>query len=67
MMSLEGLISSIGWKFFLLETERLPFSKCFVSLEDQLDFSQMPDGEIVMSNRPGRIEVIGKFIDSALD
>eukprot|EP00973_Karenia_brevis_P068496 9526622-Karenia_brevis.AAC.1 len=57
----------MGWKVSLSEAKRLPFAKCFVSLGAQLDFGRMHDGEIVLSNKPGRIEVIGELIGGALN
>eukprot|EP00973_Karenia_brevis_P066712 9275113-Karenia_brevis.AAC.1 len=60
--SLEGLFRPHGLEDLLSETKNLPFFKCFVSMGAQSDFGQMPDGGLVLSNKPGRIEVTGKFI-----
>eukprot|EP00973_Karenia_brevis_P047212 6552397-Karenia_brevis.AAC.1 len=58
MIALEGMFDLLGWKVAMSEEKRKAFTDISVSLGAQLDFRRAQEGDIVLSNKPGRVEAI---------
>eukprot|EP00973_Karenia_brevis_P064408 8948999-Karenia_brevis.AAC.1 len=66
MKALEGMFELLGWQISRTEAKRASFSDAFVSLGAMVDLSKITEGEIVLSNKEGRVEAIGNLIDETV-
>jgi hypothetical protein len=57
-----GMLQLSGWKVAMTDTKRLPFDVKFVSLGVMVDFTSASDKEIVVTNKPGRLEGVQQLI-----
>ena len=65
--AMEALLKLLGWRIADSVTKRRPFNKKFVSLGVQIDFSLVGAGEILLEQKPGRIDALKVQIDKLLD
>ena len=65
--TLESLLKLLGWKVADAAKKRLPFSKQFVSLGVQIDFSRLVAGEVVMQQKPGRVDAMREQVERLLE
>ena len=56
------LLSLLGWAFAKEGKKFVPFSPCVVSLGVSLDLTRVWDGQIVVSNKPGRLARIAELL-----
>ena len=56
--TLESLFDLLGWKVSMGEDKRKVFEHSFVSLGVLVDYSNLHAGEVLLKNKPGRIEGI---------
>eukprot|EP00973_Karenia_brevis_P094669 12423604-Karenia_brevis.AAC.1 len=66
MVTMEAMFDILGWQVSMSETKRLEFSKIFISLGAQLDFTDVHSGSIIIRNKPGRAQAIIEQINQAL-
>eukprot|EP00973_Karenia_brevis_P010996 1488992-Karenia_brevis.AAC.1 len=64
--TIEGILGLLGWKVALGEKKRKPFSKRFISLGAEVDFENLVKEELVVRNKPGRVDQIVDTIRRAL-
>ena len=64
--TLEALIKLIGWELATSESKRKPFDRVFTALGVVVDLSGIRSGEVLLRNKPGRIEGIRAQVDLAM-
>ena len=64
--SFEALLKLLGWRIADTDAKRLPFAKQWVSLGVEVDFKDSKTSEILLRNKPGRIDNIAVAVGDLL-
>jgi len=63
----EMVMKLLGWKISTSEEKRLPFAACFQMLGAVVDLSEMPQGKIMVRNKPARLSDIAQLVNAIPD
>ena len=64
---MEFLLNAVGWRFAGSGKKAPPFSHTFKVLGVEVDLSQVAHGELVIRNKPDRVEQIKQFLCDIMD
>ena len=62
----EMVMKLLGWKISTSEEKRLPFAACFQMLGAIIDLSEMPQGRILVRNKPARLDDIAQLVEAII-
>eukprot|EP00973_Karenia_brevis_P040987 5671661-Karenia_brevis.AAC.1 len=66
MSTIEAVFKLLGWKVATSDSKRLDFDRTFISLGAQVCLDNIAKGEIVLSNKPRRVQATCELIDATL-
>ena len=58
-------LTLLGWKHAMKGDKGVPFQQVFTVLGAELNLSDLSSGKILVSNKPGRLERMGKLVQRA--